>query len=335
MKIKKAHLVGIALVLVVSFVGEFLSRYLPQLGAESLAMIIGILLGNTIFTDSKYGAGIKWSEKYPIEIGIALLGSTLTFKTLSKLGLNGVAFIIINMILVITTVFLLGKYLFKVDSQSTMLMGAGNAVCGSSAIAAVAPAIQAKDDDRRTAVATVSLTGMLLLLTLPTLSHFFFGDNNLLRGALVGGTVQSVGQVVGTASLINSNVVTYATLFKLLRVIMLVFVVVLFAYLAKRDRIKAGTEAADAKAGKITILPWYIIVFAVLIIVNSLAALPSSVHQFSHTISSFFGVVNLAAIGLNLKWTVIKKSGVKFLSFGFVVGASQVILALILIKIFF
>ncbi|CAK1227079.1 YeiH family protein [Fructobacillus evanidus] len=333
MKIEKKHVVGIVLAVVVSLFAQFLSKYLPQLGAESLAMIIGILLGNTIFAGDLYGAGVKWSEKYPIEIGIALLGSTLTFKTLSKLGLNGIVFIIINMVLVIGIVFLLGKYLFKVDDNSTMLMGAGNAVCGSSAIAAVAPVIKAKDDDRRTAVATVSLTGMLLLLTLPSLSHFLFGNNDLLRGALVGGTVQSVGQVVGTASLINSNVVTFATLFKLLRVIMLVFVVVLFAYIAKRKNAKEAV-AEDEKA-KITILPWYIIVFAILLVVNSIIALPTPIHQFSHTVSTFFGVVNLAAIGLNLKWSVIKKSGVKFLSFGFLVGTVQVLLAVVLIHLFF
>ncbi|MBS9334699.1 putative sulfate exporter family transporter [Fructobacillus sp. M1-13] len=333
MKIKKSQVQGIILVLILSAISQGLAKFLPQVGAEGIAMILGILLGNLIFTNDSYAAGVKWSEKYPIEIGIALLGSTLTFKTIGQLGFQGVFFILVNMALVIGTVFLLGRYVFHVSLKESMLMGAGNAVCGSSAIAAVAPSIKAKDDDRRTAVATVSLTGMLLLLTLPALSQALFGGNNLLKGALVGGTVQSVGQVVGTAALINPNVVTFATLFKLLRVMLLVVVVLSFATIAKKSAEKAG-EKSDEKT-KIILLPWYLIAFVLLLVLNSLVTLPNAIHELAHQLSSFFGVVNLAAIGLNLKWSVIRKSGVKFLSFGFFVGLAQVVLAVLLIKIFF
>lgn len=332
MKIKQTQVRGILLVLVLSAFSQFLAQYLPQVGAEGIAMLLGILLGNLFFTADQYAAGVKWSEKYPIEIGIALLGSTLTFQTIGQLGIQGVLFIICNMVLVIGSVFLLGRYVFHVSLKESMLMGAGNAVCGSSAIAAVAPAIQAKDDDRRTAVATVSLTGMLLLLTLPALSHLVFGSHNLLIGALVGSTVQSVGQVVGTAALINPTVVTFATLFKLLRVMLLVVVVLSFATIAKKS---AGeTVVEEEKKAKLTLLPWYLIAFVLLLVLNSLTTLPAVVHEVAHQIASFFGVVNLAAIGLNLKWSVIKKSGVKFLSFGFLVGLLQVLLAILLIKLF-
>ncbi|CAH1851803.1 YeiH family protein [Convivina praedatoris] len=332
MQIKNGQWVGIILALVLSLVAMVLANYLPQIGAEGLAMLMGILLGNTIFSGEKYNSGVKWAEKYPIEIGIALLGATLTLKTIAKLGWQGIGFIILNMILVITIVYALGKYIFKVDIADRLLMGAGNAVCGSSAIAAVAPAIGARDNDRRTAVATVSLTGMLLLLTLPGLSQWIFGQNNLLIGALIGGTVQSVGQVVGTAALVNNQVVTYATLFKLLRVIMLALVVVGMAYWARKT--SHDEEGMTGKA-KITFLPWYIQAFIVLILINSFISLPEPIHQICHTITSFFGVVNLAAIGLNLKWSTIQKSGVKFISYGALVGVIQVILALILIFVFF
>lgn len=329
MKIKKEQIQGIILVLILAVVAQYAAKFLPQVGAEGIAMILGIILGNSLFTASRYSAGVRWSEKYPIEIGIALLGSTLTFQTIAKLGLSGVLYIIVNMALVIGIVFLLGRYVFKVSLKESMLMGAGNAVCGSSAIAAVAPAIQAKDDDRRVAVATISLTGMLLLLTLPSLSHLLFGSHNLLIGALVGGTVQSVGQVVGTAALINPTVVTYATLFKLMRVMLLVVVVLTFATIARKSADQAESNTAAVKA---KLLPWYVVVFVLLLVINSMVSLPAVVHEISHSISSFFGVVNLAAIGLNLKWTIIKKSGVKFLSFGFLVGLCQVVLAVVLIK---
>lgn len=332
MKIKRKMILGIIVTLVLSIVAKFLAEFLPQLGAESIAMLLGILLGNTLFANARFAPGTKWAEKYPIEIGIALMGLTVTLKTIEQLGINGIAFVLIQMFLTIVIVLFMGGRIFKVAKESAMLMGAGNAVCGSSAIASVAPAIGADDDQRRTAVATVSLTGVLLLLLLPVLGPHLVGHNNLLLGALVGGTVQSVGQVVGTASLINGSVVTYATLFKMLRVIMLTVVVFIFTRMAQNKQ--ATTTGTTASVKKFNI-PWFIIVFIILLLINSFLTLPHVLTGSAKEIASFFGIVNLAGIGLNLKFKTIKDSGVRFLSYGFITGVIQVILAVVLIKVLF
>lgn len=331
MRIKQKMILGIIVTFVLAIVAKYLARFLPQLGAESIAMLCGIVLGNTLFTNARFAPGIKWAEKYPIEIGIALMGLTVTLKTIEQLGLNGVVFVLIQMTLTIAIVLFMGGRIFKVSATSAMLMGAGNAVCGSSAIASVAPAIGADDDQRRTAVATVSLTGVLLLLVLPLLGPQILGHHNLLLGALVGGTVQSVGQVVGTAALINSNVVTYATLFKMLRVIMLTVVVLVFARMAQKSATQTTTPTNVKKFN----IPWFIIVFIVFLLLNSIIVLPTQLTGGAKAIASFFGVVNLAGIGLNLKFKTIKDSGVRFLSYGFVTGLIQVVLAIGLIKLLF
>ncbi|QEA59031.1 putative sulfate exporter family transporter [Leuconostoc koreense] len=330
MKIKKAMISGIIITLILSAVAKVLATWLPFLGAEAIAMLLGILLGNTVLNQPIFAPGIKWAEKFPIEIGIALMGLTVTLRTIENLGINGLAFILIQMTLTIVIVLWMGGRVFKVSDKSAMLMGAGNAVCGSSAIASVAPAIGATDDQRRTSVATVSLTGVVLLLILPILGTHVVGEHNLLLGALVGGVVQSVGQVVGTASLINPTVVTYATLFKMLRVIMLTVVVLVFAKMAqKKDKSATSINRKGVK------IPWFIMVFVFLLFVNSFISLPHLITSGAKQISGFFGVVNLAGIGLNLKLDTIKKSGGKFLGFGLVTGAVQVVLAIVLIKILF
>lgn len=321
---------GIIITLILSAVAKVLATWLPFLGAEAIAMLLGILLGNTVLNQSSFAPGMKWAEKFPIEIGIALMGLTVTLRTIENLGINGLAFILIQMALTILVVLWMGGRVFKVSDKSSMLMGAGNAVCGSSAIASVAPAIGATDDQRRTSVATVSLTGVVLLLILPILGPHVLGQHNLLLGALVGGVVQSVGQVVGTAALINPTVVTYATLFKMLRVIMLTVVVLVFAKMAqKKDDSAININSKGVK------IPWFIMGFVILLLVNSFILLPNLITNGAKQISGFFGVVNLAGIGLNLKLDTIRKSGGKFLSFGLVTGAVQVILAIILIKILF
>jgi len=331
MRIKINMINGIIATVILSFIAKILALWLPFLGAEAIAMLLGIVLGNTVLTGDTWAPGIKWAEKFPIEIGIALMGLTVTLRTIEKLGINGLVFILIQMTLTIVIVLWLGGRLFKVSKQSAMLMGAGNAVCGSSAIASVSPAIGATDDQRRTAVATVSLTGVVLLLVLPVIGPYLVGNNNLLLGALVGGVVQSVGQVVGTAALINPTVVTYATLFKMLRIILLTVVVLIFAKMAQKNNI----DSSVAKPSKGIKIPWFIIVFVILLCVNSVISLPHILNNSAKSISSFTGVVNLAGIGLNLKIATIKKSGGKFLAYGVVTGAIQVILSVILIHILF
>ncbi|AVH75761.1 YeiH family protein [Weissella koreensis] len=338
MRIKQNMWWGILVTIFVSIVSEFLSTFLPSLGAEAIALILGIILGNTLFNKPELAAGIKWSEKYPIEIGIALLGIEVTLQTIQSLGWQGILYIIILMPATILFVMWIGKWIFKVDQQSGMLMGAGNAVCGSSAIAAVAPEIGATDTQRRTAVATVSLSGVVLLFVLPVIGPAIFHGNNLLIGALIGGTVQSVGQVIGTASLVNPQVIDYATLYKMLRVIMLAVVVLTMSTIVKRDNLKnqSNTMKKDTNHLKIyKLVPWFIYTFIALLIISSLINVPNSVVTGAKTITGFFGVINLAGIGLNLKWKTIANSGLKYLGYGFMTIIFQVLLALLLIKIIY
>ncbi|MCT0011252.1 YeiH family protein [Weissella cibaria] len=328
MAIKRQMIAGILLTLAVALVAKFVSPWLPTLGAEALAMVLGIILGNTVFAQQRWGAGVKWAEKYPIEIGIAALGLNVTLQNIESLGWTGIIFILLQMLATILVVMWLGGRVFKVAPQTAMLMGAGNAVCGSSAIASVAPAVGATDDQRRTSVATVSLAGVVLLFVLPIIGPAVFPHNDLLVSALIGGTVQSVGQVSGTASLVGGDVVTYAPIFKMLRVIMLSVVVILMArHASKLTPIEATAPKTSVK------IPWFVMVFVVFMLVNSFISLPHVLTGTAHEITSFFGIVNLAGIGLNLKWQTIKQSGMKFLGYGLVTIIFQVVLAIVLITV--
>lgn len=332
MRIKKNMVAGIVLTLALALVAKLLSPFLPTLGAEALAMLAGIVLGNTVFANQRWGAGVKWAEKYPIEIGIALLGLNVTLQNMESLGWSGVIFILLQMALTILFVMWIGGRVFKVSPQSAMMMGAGNAVCGSSAIASVAPAVGATDDQRRTSVATVSLAGVILLFVLPLIGPAIL-PNNMMVSALIGGTVQSVGQVSGTASLVGGSVVTYAPIFKMLRVIMLSVVVIFMAnHASKLSNLAATTSAKSANKTKINI-PWFVTVFIIFMLINSFVTLPHVLTNSAEQVTSFFGVVNLAGIGLNLKWSTIKSSGAKFLGYGLVTIIFQVAIAIALIYV--
>lgn len=332
MRVTREMLPGIGLTVALAVVAEWLTPLLPFLGAEGIAMLLGIVIGNTAFRQQIWNPGVDWSEKYFIQFGIAFLGLTVTLRTVEQLGWQGILFIVLQMTATILIVMWLGGRFFKVSSESAMLMGAGNAVCGTSAIAAVSPVIGANDTQRRTAAATVSLTGVALLLILPTIGPAILGHNDLLSGALIGGTLQSVGQAVGAGLMVNDATGTYATLFKMLRVVLLAFVVMAFTKMSRRGQTQQEAVMAPAKPFW-RMMPWFVTAFVIFMLVNTMIGLPTPVVAVAKELASFFGVINLAGIGLSLKWSIIKNSGVRFLSFGLVIGVIQVLLALGLIHL--
>ncbi|MBU6001483.1 YeiH family protein, partial [Lactococcus lactis] len=119
MKIKKTMISGIIITLILSAVAKVLATWLPFLGAEAIAMLLGILLGNTVLNQPSFAPGMKWAEKFPIEIGIALIGITVTLRTIENLGINGLAFILIQMTLTILVVLWMGGRVFKVSDKSS------------------------------------------------------------------------------------------------------------------------------------------------------------------------------------------------------------------------
>ena len=135
----------------------------------------------------------------------------------------------------------------------SLLMAGGNAVCGSSAIASIAPAIQADEEEKGQIITLVNLLGTVLMLTLPILSgilwYQFVGS-----GALIGGTLQSVGQVVASANMVNENAVQLAMLFKIMRIVLLVAVVYLFGRFKQSKT--AESEAELVEVTKSSALPW-------------------------------------------------------------------------------
>lgn len=250
----KTILPGLGLSILVAIIAKICAIFLPDLGGATLAILFGIVLGNIFFKQEVLEVGTKFSESVLLEYSVVLLGFTVTFQTISRLGLNGLGYIMAMMATVIISAILIGKRLGFSDNMSTMMAG-GNAVCGSSAIGAIAPSIGAKDEEKGQVITLVNLLGTVMMLTLPLLGAMLYGNHLLANSALLGGTLQSVGQVVAGASLVNQETVSYAMLFKITRILFLVVVVFVFQQRAK----KKGTM--QVKNLKKVSIPWYVIAF--------------------------------------------------------------------------
>lgn len=323
---------GLALSTGVAILGKGLAIFLPQLGGATLAILLGIVFGNTFFKQPALAVGTKFSESRLLEYSVVLLGATVTFQTITEMGLKGVAFIALQMTVTILFAYNMGRKL-KLSRNASLMMAGGNAVCGSSAIASIAPTIHADDQEKGQIITLVNLLGTIMMLTLPFLGLSLFGSNLLAKSALLGGTLQSVGQVVAGASLLDKDVVQYAMLFKIMRIMGLVFVVLLFEKFVQRKD-NATLEAVSAPKKKRLPLPWYVLGFLILCILNSSLTVPEPLANSAHAISGWFETIALAAIGLRLDFSKFLKEGPKFLLYALAVGAVQTICAVTLISLF-
>ena len=338
---------GLAASIAISLVSQFFARFLPTLGAALIAILLGMLLGNTVLNRPELGSGTKFSEKRLLEYAIVLNGLILDFQVLKSAGIKGFVFILLQMGLTIFVTYRLGK-VFGFGKRFSLLMGAGNAVCGSSAIGTVSPIVQADNKEKGISITIVNLTGTALMVLLPVLGAVLYGSDTLRTSALIGGTVQSVGQVVAAAKLVNDDVVTLATVFKLMRVLLIIGVAVLYGRMnmnegeslftrKKRAEITASEEsgASTTPAAVSYGVPWFLTGFVVFFLIRSFIGVPDSALIASKAISTQFEVAALAAIGMRVKFADIIKEGPKAMLYGLTVGAAQVVMAVVLIHVFF
>lgn len=323
---------GLLLSLGIACLSKIIAIWLPSLGAGTIAILLGILLGNIFFNQPIWQKGTKFSEKTLLELSIVLLGTTVTFQTIAQIGGSGVIFIILQMTITILAAYFIGKKL-KFSQTMSLMMAGGNAVCGSSAIGAIAPEIGAKDKEKGQIITLVNLLGTVMMLTLPLVGGAFFSESVMAKSALIGGTLQSVGQVIASANMVSPDVVEMATLFKILRIMFLVVVVFVFGKVAQQNNDTAETNTQTANKKKKFPLPWYIIGFIVFCVLNSVIHFPTLLSQTTHSISGWFEITALAAIGLRINAREFFKEGPRFLAYAGSVGLIQTIVAISLIKL--
>lgn len=323
----KLILPGLILAFAVAVVSKGLALIFPSLGGATIAILLGIVLGNTLFKHKSLAQGTKFAESRLLEYSVVLLGFTVTFQTIQQMGFKGLIYILLMMTTVIFSAYLIGRKL-GFNEKMALMMAGGNAVCGSSAIGAIAPAIDADDEEKGQIITLVNLLGTVMMLTLPFLGLSLFGSDLLRKSALLGGTLQSVGQVVAGASLLDAETVDYSMLFKITRIIFLVIVV--FAFEKKVQR--SSPQVAAVKKKKIPI-PWYVLGFLIFCVLNSFITLPAIFNESAHFISTWFETTALAAIGLRLDFRKFVKEGPRFLIYGLSVGAFQTIAAILFISL--
>lgn len=294
------------------------SRLVPS--PSVLALAFGLLLGALPAVRDRLAPGARVVSKQAIPIAIVLIGFGLDLRPLVGSGAiaGSLAAVVLAMGVGFGGSMLFGR-LCGLDARASLLLGAGTAVCGNSAIMAVAPTVQPRDEDIGLAIGAVNLLGVIMLFALPPAATAV-GVVGPSGGALAGMTVHAVPQAIATGEAFGDDAVQWATLFKLVRVAMLVPLVVVLAIALGRAR---GRDAS-AESGGATV-PWFVVLFVVAAGLRASGWFDAAIGEgdaarpawaWLQQGGRFLLAAALAAIGLTLDVRTLVRVGPRFLVAG-------------------
>ncbi len=302
---------GVALNFVIAIVSLYLykTELNSKLHISSLlfAILIGMLVANftKIAQRDDVQAGIKFSSKKILRLGIILIGFKLTLTELSKLGYKGIIFIAILVPITLFVTLWLGKKI-GLSRGMSICLAAGTSICGASAIAAVGPIVDADEKDVAFGIGAITFFGTIAMFAFPAIFRAFGLDANAnFYGAWVGSSLPEVAEVVAAGGAVGSTVAeSMAILTKLTRVLFLVPVSIGFTL-----------WNSEKKESKVEI-PWYVIAFVGVVIFNSFDLLPKDVLVRVKDFGNLILTVAMASLGLKTNIKDMIKAGIK----PFVVG---------------
>lgn len=274
------------------------------------AIVIAILLGIAVRTIWEPGArwrtGIAFSAKQLLEVAVALLGASITFAAIAASGGLLIGAIITAVLVTIAASYGISRAL-GLPAKLSVLIACGNAICGNSAIAAVAPVIDASSDDIVSSISFTAILGVLVVLGLPLLIPLLHLSATQY-GVLAGLTVYAVPQVLAATVPIGLVSTQIGTLVKLVRVMMLGPMVTCIAVLVRSRRDRSAPQATGARRF-FSFVPWFIAAFLVLATLRSLSLIPDAAIFPLQKIAGILTVVSMAALGLGVDLRVIGRIG--------------------------
>lgn len=310
---------GLVLTGIVTGLSIWLSDF-PQLShlglsALTLAIVIGMILGNTLYPTVRplCHDGVNLAKQRLLRLGIILYGVRLTFAQIADVGATG---ILIDALMLCSTFALacwLGKRVFGLDSDTSMLIGAGSSICGAAAVMATEPVLDAKAEKVTVAVATVVIFGTAAIFLYPWLwqmnLHYHWVNFSAEQfGIYTGSTVHEVAQVVAAGQGVSPEAESAAVIAKMIRVMMLAPFLLLLSGWKSRSNVQKTENSGLLR--NITI-PWFALLFIVVAAINSLDILPHSWIAPLVTLDTILLAMAMAALGLTTHISALRQAGLK------------------------
>lgn len=322
---------GFAAALIIAAISKLIESILPihLIGASVIALFIGMIINHFWKPNDTFSAGLKFTSKKILKFAIILLGASLNIKIVLEVGKMSLCVMAFTLLTCFGVGYFVGRAL-KINWKLSNLISAGTGICGGSAIAAIAPVIDADDSDIAYAMSATFLFDMAMIVLFPIMGQAM-GLSDMAYGLWAGTAVNDTSSVVAAGYAFSEAAGDFATMVKLTRTLSIIPTVIAFALInarIKRKAAGAGGEAVKAKLGLTKIIPWFILGFLALAVINSFGVIPQAVSSGMKDVSKFLMVSALAAIGLNTSFKDMKKSGFAPMLHGFIISALVVVVAI-------
>lgn len=312
----------------VSIAAMFLSSLIPGdiIGSTVMALLVGMALNPILKRYKQFNAGVSYTGKIILRIGIVLMGVNLNFSEVLNVGKYSLLLMGFTMASAFGVGNLIGK-MFGMNWKLTNLLSVSTAICGGSAVAAVGPVIKAKDEDVAYAISATFLFDIITVVVFPWIG-IALGMSDMGYGLWIGTAVNDTSSVVAAGYAFSEFAGNTAVIVKLTRTLFIIPYVLIFSIIT--ERIEAKSEGVD---GRIPInfkkiFPYFIIIFLVVVALRSTGIIPITLVPILSKTSKFFMVMALSAIGLKTSFGDIKDIGFKPMILGFIVDTLVVVVSI-------
>lgn len=286
---------------------------LTPLISSALALVLGVAMALLKWVPPQVNPS-KWVKKL-LAISIVGLGFGVSFAAAKSAALTSLPMIVVFILLTLVLALAVARVL-HMDQKTAALIGSGTAICGGSAIAAVAPAIQAKPNQIAVALGCVFVLNAAALLIFPWIGHYLQLTPEQF-GIWAAIAIHDTSSVVGAAEVFNAASLETATSVKLLRALAIAPVAVLAAYIYQRLQARkiehAGSEEGTTaiSSHKPQLIPTFIIFYVLAIVIANLLPQGEAIYSEIFIWAKRLLVVCLYLVGASLSLHTIRQAGFK------------------------
>jgi len=324
-------ILGVVICVGVSVLAIMIEKLIPGdiLGASIIALFLGTII-NSFFHPDWIKPALKFTSKKVLKLSIILLGASLSVSTIMSVGKMTFFVMLFTFAMCFGGGYFVRK-LFGLNWKLSNLISAGTGICGGSAIAAIAPVIDADDKDIAFALSSTFIFDMVMVALYPIMGKLL-GMSDIAYGIWAGTSVNDTASVVASGYAFSELAGDFATMVKLTRTIAIIPTVLVFAYIGTRIKQKElKSKNSDKKVNIIKIIPWFIGGFLLLAILNSIGFIPEELSGVMKNVSKFLMVTALSAIGLGTSITDFKKAGLSPMFYGITIDTLVTLTALVVI----
>ena len=316
---------GFSLSLLLALVARQLSSFIPQalISPGVFALLLGMLLNPLLSGFDIFRPGTHFVSKKVLRLAIILMGATLSFGQVMEVGRHSLIVMSFTLVVAFGGGYLLGR-LFKMDWRLTSLISAGTGICGGSAIAALAPTIEAESSQVAYSISATFIFDILMVILFP-LAGRYFAMSDLGFGLWTGTAVNDTSSVVAAGYAFSDAAGNFSLIVKLTRTLSIIPVVMIFSFINRRLKNTERGAGKGLELGKI--FPYFILLFLAMVGLKSLGFISAGLSNKISFISKFAMVMSLGAIGLSTNLEELSKSGFLPMVHGFIISALVVLVS--------